>query len=124
MKSTANYHEALDMATQASKRLRQPMKLRDLSPTSQGGLSFPKAVCEENGWDAPCYVARGRYDDGAYVSIEPTSGYPEFKPILYIVIVVSGPKGGALTKNTKRKARKIFHDAYARVAGVYMGCIH
>jgi hypothetical protein len=124
VKSTANYDEARGIAAEASKRLRAPMKLRDLAPTSKGGLSFPKGICEENGWDSPCYVARGRYDDGAYVSIEHTSGYPEFKPNFYIVVVASDRKGSALIKKTAREAQKIFPDAYTRVAQVYMGCIH
>ena len=124
VKSTVNYDEARTTAAEASRRLRLPMKLRDLSPTPEGGLSFPKAICEKSGWDAPCYVARGRYDDGAYVSIEHTSGYPEFKPNLYIVVVASDRKGSALTKKAARAARKVFPDAYARVAQVYLGCIH
>jgi hypothetical protein len=124
VKSTISYDEARRIAGEASRRLRVPMKLRDLAPASKGGLSFPKAICEENGWDAPCYVARGRNDDGAYVSIEHTSGYPEFKPNLYIVVVASDRKGSALIKRTAREAQKIFPDAYTRVAQVYMGCIH
>jgi len=124
VKSTVNYDEARRIAAEASRRLREPMKLRDLSPTSKGGLSFAKAICEENGWDAPCYVARGRYDDGAYVSIEHTSGYPEFKPNLYIVVVASDRKGSALIKKAASEAQKIFPDSYRRVAQVYMGCIH
>lgn len=124
VKSTGSYDEARRIAVDAAKRLRVPMKLRDLAPVSKGGLSFPEAVCEKNGWDAPCYVARGRFDDGVYVSIEHTSGYPEFRPNLYIVVVASGRKGTALIKKTARDAKKVFPDAYMRVAQVYMGCIH
>lgn len=124
VKSTSSYDEARRIAVEAAKGLRVPMKLRDLAPASKGGLSFPEAVCEKNGWDAPCYVARGRYDDGVYVSIEHTSGYPEFKPNLYIVVVASGRKGTVPIKKTARDAKKIFPDAYVRVAQVYIGCIH
>jgi hypothetical protein len=84
VKSTADYKEAARFAAEASRRLGLPLKLRDLRPTVKGGLSFPKGVCEENGWESPCYLARGRYDDGSYVSIEHTSGYPEFKPGLSV----------------------------------------
>jgi hypothetical protein len=124
VKSTANYQEARRMAMKAATSLRIPLKLRDLSPTPKGGLSFPDKVCEENGWDAPCYVARGRFDDGEYVSVEHTSAYPEFKPNLYIVMVASSHKGDPSIKKFERAARRIFPDAYARVAGVYIGCMH
>src|SRR5262249_43731746 len=33
--------------------------------------------------DAPCYVARGRFDDGFYVSIEHSSGYRAVLPIAW-----------------------------------------
>jgi hypothetical protein len=124
VKSTTDYKEAGRLATEASKRLHLPLKLRDLRPTAKGGLSFPKSVCEENGWDTPCYVARGRYDDGFYVSIEHTSGYPEFKPGLYVVMVASARQGSESIKDVTRLAREIFPDAYSRIAQVYMGCIH
>lgn len=123
-KSTPNYEEARRAATEAARRLRVPLKLRDLAPDGNGRLTFPKKLCEENGWDAPCYVARGRFDDGSYVSIEHSSGYPEFKQNLFIVVVASGPKGSDTTRRAERAAKSVFPDAYARIAMVYMGCIH
>jgi hypothetical protein len=123
-KSTQDYEEARRAATEAARRLRVPLRLRDLAPDGNGKLTFPEKVCEENGWDAPCYVARGRSDDGFYISIEHSSGYPEFRQNLFIVVVASGPKGSAITKRAERVAKSVFPDAYARIAAVYMGCIH
>ena len=34
----------------------------------KSGLSFSSKQCEENGWDYPCYISRGRYDDGEFVT--------------------------------------------------------
>ena len=123
-KSTQDYEEARRAATEAARRLRAPLRLRNLAPDGNGKLTFPKKECEENGWDAPCYVARGRFDDGFYVSIEHSSGYPEFRQNLFIVVVASGPKGSAITKRAEQTAKSVFPDAYARIAAVYMGCIH
>jgi hypothetical protein len=75
VRSTASYQEASEAATGAAKSLAVPMNLRDLRPHGPSGLSFPAKVCEENGWDFPCYVARGRFDDGTYLSIERSNAY-------------------------------------------------
>ena len=124
VKSTPSYAEAHRTALDASRRLGLKLDLRDLSPSENGGLSFPKASCEADGWTAPCYVARGRYDAGVYVSIEYSNAYSEFKPGLYLVIVASGRRGEAPTRKALEKAKSVYPDAYAKVAGVYMGCMH
>ena len=33
-----------------------------------GGLTYPKHQCESNNWGYPCYVSRGRWDDGLYIT--------------------------------------------------------
>jgi hypothetical protein len=52
-KSTQNYGDARRAATEAARRLRAPLRLRNLAPDRNGKLTFPKKECEENGWDAP-----------------------------------------------------------------------
>jgi hypothetical protein len=124
VKSTASYAEAHRVALDASKRLGLRLDLRDLSPTKGGGLSFPKAMCEDDGWETPCYVARGREDAGAYVSIESSNAYSEFKPGFYVVMLASGQKGDSEVRKVLAKARTVLPDTYAKVASVYMGCMH
>lgn len=121
--STANYAAARRIAAKAAERLRVPLKLRDLAPTSKGGLTFPQAYCEENHQDFPCYVPRGRYDEGMYVSIEHTSAYPEFKPNLYIVVVASDSLASVLVKKAVRESKRLFPDTYTRIARIYIGCM-
>jgi hypothetical protein len=123
-KSTGSYAEAHRVALDASKRLSLRLDLRDLSPTRGGGLSFPKAICEADGWEAPCYVARGRGDDGAYVSIESSNAYSEFRRGLYVVMLASGQKADPEVRKVLATAKGSFPDAYSKVAGVYMGCMH
>jgi hypothetical protein len=124
VKSSSKYSDALRVADEASRRLGIPLNLRELSLSEKGHLSFPKRVCEENGWDTPCYVPRGRFDDGVYVSVEHSSGYPELKRDLFMVIVASGSEKAADLKRSERAARVVFPDAYSRVVSVYMGCLH
>jgi hypothetical protein len=123
VKSTPTYEESRRTAVQAAQRLNVPLNLRGLSPHS-GGLTFSTKDCAENAFDYPCYVARGRGDDGFYVSIEHSTAYENFRPGLYIVIVASDSKGGSVAKQAAKAARKFFSDAYIRSTGVYMGCMH
>ena len=123
VRSTPTYEEARRTASQAARRLQVPLNLRRLSPHS-GGLTFAKKDCEESAFDYPCYVARGRGDDGFYVSIEYSTAYAGFRPGLYIVIVASDAKGGPISRRAVKTVRKMFSDAYIRSTGVYMGCIH
>jgi len=124
VRSTAKYEEARRVATEAARRLQIPLNLRDLAPHPSLGLTFPRKDCEDGRFEYPCYIARGRGDDGFYVSIEYSSAYPGFKPGLYVVIVASEDKGGSVVKRAAKAARKIFRDAYTRRTGVYMGCMH
>ena len=85
---------------------------------------FSRKECEESAFDYPCYVARGRDDDGLYVSVEYSTAYTGFKPGLYIVIVASDSKAGSIAKDAAKTAKKVFPDAYTRRTGVYLGCMH
>jgi hypothetical protein len=123
--SSRTYADARQTAVAAARRLGLPLQLGNLSPVrGRRGLTLPKKICAENGFDYPCYVARGRYDDGLYVSIEHTSAYSELTPGLYIVVVASAPAGERTIMKAERAARAIIPDAYSRRVGVYMGCIH
>jgi hypothetical protein len=125
VKSTASYGDARRAANGAAKRLGVRLDLRNLSPHSEGGLTWSKKECEDDAFDYPCYVARGgRADDGFYVSIEYSTAYTGFKPGLYIVVVASDTKGGQVAKLAAKAARKAFKDAYVRRTGVYLGCLH
>lgn len=124
VKSSSSYADALASARDAAKRLGFRLDLRALSPRQPEGLSFSPTDCEQSAFEYPCYVARGRGDDGAYVSIEYSTAYVGFRPGLYVVIVASDVKGGKVATNALKAAKKRFKDAYLRRTGVYMGCIH
>lgn len=123
-KSTTSYAEALAAAKTAASALGLPLELRGLVPSKKTGLTYPRAECEREVGEYPCYFARGRFDSGAYVSIEHSTAYAEFKPSLFIVILASGAKNEPVLRTTLEKARRKFPDAYLRTAGVYMGCVH
>jgi len=122
VQSTKNYAAAKATAVKASKQLGYKLDLRGLVPNKKSGLTDTKANCEEDGLgEYPCYYSRGRYDDGQYVSIEWSGAFPEFTKGYYIVIVASGD---AEARAALPKAKKIFKDAYAKKAKVYLGCMH
>jgi hypothetical protein len=121
IQSTKNYNVAQLTANKAALQLKQKLDLRGLKPSKKTGLTFSKADCENAG-GYPCYIARGRYDDGDYVSIEWSDEFDKFAKGYYVVIVFSGNKEEAV--KTLEKAKSIFKDAYYKQAKVYVGCMH
>lgn len=121
IQSTKNYKKAKAEAVKASLQLKQKLDLRALTPNSNAGLTYSEKECENEG-GYPCYIARGRYDDGEYVSIEWSNAFTGFAKGYYIVVVCSGNKTDA--NIILSKAKKIFKDAYCKQANVYVGCMH
>lgn len=122
--STPRYADARRAAEDAAKKLDTRLDLRGFSLTPDGELSLSRKDCDDNGFDYPCYVARGRWDDGTYASIEESKAYDELKPGLFIVVVASGVPGSETITKTLRDAKKAYPDAYSRKVEVCMGCIH
>ena len=89
---------------------------------TNGGLTYSKSVCENNGWEYPCYVSRGRWDEGAYITIEYSSAIQGFTPGLYVVIAASGDRKEVESSFTTVK--KLIPDAYMKTSSVYVGCMH
>ena len=86
-----------------------------------GGLTYPKHQCESNNWGYPCYVSRGRWDEGMYITVEYSSAIQGFTPGLYVVIAASGKKDTLVPSfNT---VKHFVPDAYMKTASVYVGCM-
>ncbi len=62
--STFRYQEAAELAALTAQELDWNVDPRGLSEDRAIGLTFSRAECEESSWDFPCYVPRGRFDDG------------------------------------------------------------
>ena len=88
--SSKNYESAKTIAIEAAKTLNIKLDLRGLNPNLKSGLSFSLKQCEENGWDYPCYISRGRYDDGEFVTIDYSNTFQGFAKGYYIVTTASG----------------------------------
>jgi hypothetical protein len=93
-----------------------------LMAPATGQPTYSRSVCEANGWDYPCYVARGRYDDGAYLSVEPSNEYGEMRPGYFVVVACSG------TMKEVAHAQRLLNGRHllsvVRRVTVWMGCIH
>ncbi|GAA0723309.1 hypothetical protein GCM10009430_26610 [Aquimarina litoralis] len=123
--STTNYEEALSSATSIAEKLKLPLDLRKLEYSDENlGLTWSKEECEGSNWGYPCYVARGRYDDGDFVSIEWSSAYGGFSKGYYIVIVSGNQIYDDSLKDLLRKTKEFVPSAYIKSSMVYMGCLH
>ena len=121
VQSTKNYLAARETAAKAAEKLGYELNLRDLSYNTRTGLSLPKDDCEMEG-GFPCYIARGRYDSGAYVSVEWSNAIYKFAKGFYVVIVASGD--ASITQPALEKAKRFYRSAYSKSAEVYVGCMH
>jgi hypothetical protein len=124
LKSTPNYAEARALAAAASEQLAIRLNLRDLLPDGAMGLTFSQDACTNEFGEFPCYVPRGRWDDGVYVSVEHSSSYVGFEEGLYIVVLASGSPRDRAIGAALRRAKGQYPDAVVKTAPVYLGCIH
>jgi hypothetical protein len=120
--STKSYFEAKKLATEASEKLKVKLDLRGLKPNKESGLTMSPKECKENLWEYPAYVARGRMNNGDYISIEYSDAFKEFKEGYYIVVAASGEP--ADVKPLFAKVKKVYGEAYSKQTNVYMGCMH
>lgn len=123
--SMKDYDAALKKAKSLSTSLDLELNLRDLKPQEDGsGLTWDQSTCEGDNWEYPCYVARGRYDDGDYISIEWSNAISGFSKGYYVVVISSQSEYGTHLKEVLTKVRTVVKDAYVKSAMVYMGCMH
>ncbi len=123
--STKSLEEAYDIARKAEHKT--GFKFQDSRvevDTVNGGLTFPPDTCKTSGFDYPCYVPRGRYDDGIYFSIESSNNYDGFTKDFYIIIAGSGSNENDELKTTLTKIKRYYPDCYIKKSKIYMGCIH
>lgn len=119
--STKDYNAALKTVKEASKKLDIKIDLRGYYADGEGGL-VTDVVCG-CGLDHDTYNPRGRFDDGAYISIE-KSRYRGFTEGYYIVVVASGNKGDKVLTETLKTAKKHYPDAYIKNTTIWYGCSH
>ncbi len=124
LKATPSYAEARALAAAAAERLAIRFDLRDLVPDSTMGLTFSQDACASEFGEFPCYVPRGRWDDGVYVSVEHSSSYVGFEEGLYIVVLASGSPRDRAIGAAVRRAKDQYPDVLVKTAPVYLGCIH
>ena len=123
VKSTQSYPDAHRFAQRVSAELGLPLDLRGLIYDPTHGLTWPRERSAEDPlYPFPCYVARGRNDEGRYISIERSDAYPSFKPGLFIVVAASGRPEDA--QNALPSIKTKVPDAYVKTELVYFGCMH
>jgi len=125
VRSTSDYAEARRVLQGAHDKLGIAINLRGLIHDPRHGLTWPKQDCDRDPlYPFPCYVARGRFDPGVYLSIERSDAYRTFRPGYFVVIAASGEPNSADVKNVLDTAKSLFPDAYVKTEKVYHGCMH
>lgn len=124
IKATHDYAEARALAAAAAEKLAIRLDLRDLAPDQEVGLTFPEDACKNEFGAFPCYVPRGRWDDGVYLSIEHSSSYEGFEEGLYMVVLASGAPRDRTIGAAVRRAKSAYPEVVVKTAPVYLGCIH
>jgi hypothetical protein len=124
LEATPSYAEARAFAGAAAERLAIRLDLRELIPDSTVGLTFSQDACTNEFGEFPCYVPRGRWDDGVYLSVEHSSSYVGFEEGLYIVVLASGAPRDRAIAAAVRRAKAQYPDVLVKTAPVYLGCIH
>jgi len=124
--STKDYKSALLTAQKASKALDIKLDLRGLINANDTlvGLTLPSDSCLKYSGDSICYIARGRWDDGTYISIEYSNAYQSFAKGYYIVVVGSAENKNLELKAILKKAKTKYPTAYIKTSKVYMCCMH
>ena len=125
IRSTPDYDEALRVATEAAAKLGIRLDLRGLVHDPVHGLTWPPDVCEKDPhYPFPCYIARGRFDSGVYLSVERSDAYRTFKPGFFIVVAATGEPHSSEIQSSLTLARSVYPDAYVKREKVYHGCMH
>jgi hypothetical protein len=120
--SSKNYTAAKKLAVEAANKLNIKLDLKGLKPNKESGLTFNAKECEGNGWDYPCYVSRGRYDDGEFVTIDYSDAFDGFAKGYYIVTTASGEASSV--KKALSKVKTFYKTAYVKQTEIYIGCMH
>lgn len=127
LSSTKSYPAALKTARAAAAKLRWKVDLRGYKPHPTAGLTSPKGVCEGDGFDYPCYIARaegGGEDAYNTVSVEYSDAYSGFSKGYYIVVAAIDKPASRRLPMILSSVKKEYPDAYVKRTEVWYGCMH
>ena len=119
-----SFENAKSEASAASASLSLHFDNRGLTPNKKTGLTFSRSECQESEFDYPCYIPRGRFDDGIWLSVEFSSAYEGLPKGRYIIIVASGSPDDPLIPFALKKVKAVYRESRILIAPVYLGCIH
>jgi hypothetical protein len=119
--STTDLNAAKKIAQSAAKKTGLKYKGCDLE-VSGSSASHPADTCKKYGQSYPCYFARGRYEDGEYISVEHSSEYEGFTEGLFIVIALNAARNDDDFKASVKKIKAHYPKSYVKKQKIFMGC--
>ncbi len=122
--STKSVEEASRVAMSASTKTGLDYHNNKLKAHDSYGATYSADSCKKWGEEYPCYFARGRYDDGAYITVEYSTPYEGFQKGFFIVIAVNGSLEDEEFKQAVKKVKKVYPKSYVKKSKVYLGCMH
>ncbi len=122
--STTDFKSAQQVAEAASKKTGLAYRNSDVQPNSTTGITHPSDSCKKWGEEFPCYFPRGRWDDGAYITVEYSSGFEGFAEGYFIVIAASGSNQDVDFTDAVKKVKKFYPKSYVKRTRIWVGCMH
>ncbi len=119
--SSKDYESAKKIVEEAHIRMNYKINLRGYYKGNDQPLETDK-LCE-CGNNPHQYIARGRWDDGNYISIEHSDRYTGFIESYYIVVIASGQEDSKKLKEALALAKQFYPSAYLKKIEIYIGCI-
>lgn len=118
------FAKAREAASNAAGVLGLHLDTRGLTANATTGLTFSREDCRGSDWEYPCYLARGRYDDGVWLSVEFSTAYKGLAPGRFVLIAASGSPTDPLLPVALSRVKQVYPDARLVTAPIYMGCLH
>ncbi|MBI2837559.1 MAG: hypothetical protein HYX75_04555 [Acidobacteria bacterium] len=69
-------------------------------------------------------MARGRSDDGVYISVERSNACSGFRKGFYVVVVASEREEDSSVREVLAATRKVYADCYSKLTNIHIGCNH
>lgn len=119
--SLENFEAALILAIEAASKLNIELDINDTALEEGQLVNTNEETCKKLLFEGRCYLPRGRYDDGKYISIERSNAYQEFTPGYFILVAGSDFTEENTMTEFLEEVKTLYDDAYIKSTKIFMG---